>query len=284
MRMRTSLLSKAFQTVNITFIILLCLTVLLPIWMVVITSLSSNEVAAREGFVLIPKGIEFTSYISVFTTGGYSRAFIRSIWITVVSTAVSMMISTTMAYALSRKELIWRNGFVNIVFLTMIVDGGIIPFYMVVRNLGMIDTYWSLIIPTAVSTYNLILMRNFFRSIPDNLIESARLDGCGELGILTRIVLPVSIPILAAVTLFYAVNHWNRYFEVVMFINSTSKTTLQVLLRQLIFHSEGDGTYSVLLNNFKMAVMVIAMLPNLLLYPFIQKYFISGLMLGSIKG
>jgi putative aldouronate transport system permease protein len=266
------------------FVILVCLTILLPLWMVVITSLSSNDVAAREGFVLVPKGIDFTSYIIVFSSGGYFRSFIRSIWITLVATALSMLISTTMAYALAQKDLIWRNGFFNIVLLTMIIDGGIIPFYMVVRSLGMINTYWSLIIPMAVSTYNLILMRNFFRTIPESLLESARLDGASEFRILVRIVLPVSIPILAAITLFYAVNHWNRYFEVIMFINSSSKYTLQVLLRQLIFHSEGDGAYSVMVNNFKMSVMVIAMLPILILYPFIQKHFISGLMLGSIKG
>lgn len=282
--MRTSIAHKGFQTLNAVFIVLLCLIVIIPLWMVVITSLSSDEVAAAEEFVLIPKGIDFSSYMDVFTTGGYARSFFRSIWITVASTVVSMAISTSMAYALAQKELIWRNGFINLVLLTMILDGGIIPFYMVVRNLGMIDTYWSLIIPTAVSTYNLILLRNFFRTIPDSLLESARLDGCGELGIMLRIVLPVSVPILAAVTLFYAVTHWNRYFEVIMFINSTSKTTLQVLLRQLIFQSEGDGSYSVLVNNFKMAVMVITMLPILLLYPFVQRYFISGLMLGSIKG
>jgi putative aldouronate transport system permease protein len=279
-----SLSRKVFQVVNTVFVILLCLAILLPLWMVVVTSLSSNEVAAKEGFVLMPKGIDFTSYAAVFSSGGYFRSFIRSVWITLVATVLSMVISTMMAYALAQKDLIWRNGFFNIVLLTMIVDGGIIPFYMVVRNLGMINTYWSLIIPTAVSTYNLILMRNFFRTIPESLIESARLDGASEFGILARIVLPVSIPILAAITLFYAVNHWNRYFEVIMFINSSSKYTLQVLLRQLIFHSEGDGAYSVVVNNFKMAVMVIAMLPILILYPFIQKYFISGLLLGSIKG
>jgi putative aldouronate transport system permease protein len=282
--MQTGLSRRVFRVANLVFVIALCLAILLPLWMVVITSLSSNEVAAREGFVLVPKGIDFRSYIAVFASGGYFRSFIRSIWITLVATAISMVISTTMAYALAQKELIWRNGFINLVLLTMIIDGGIIPFYMVVRNLGMINTYWSLIIPMAVSTYNLILMRNFFRAIPESLLESARLDGAGELVILARIVLPVSIPILAAITLFYSVNHWNRYFEVIMFINSSSKYTLQVLLRQLIFHSEGDGTYSVMVNNFKMAVMVIAMLPILLLYPFIQKHFISGLLLGSIKG
>ncbi|MGI5899736.1 MAG: carbohydrate ABC transporter permease [Christensenellales bacterium] len=275
---------KMFIGANAAFIAIICLATIIPFWMVIITSLSSNEVAAKEGFVFIPKGLELTSYVNVFSSGGYFRAFIRSLWVTVVATALSMLLSTTMAYALAQKELIWRNGFMNLVLITMVIDGGIIPFYMVVRQLGMINSYFSLIIPMAISTYNLILMRNFFRSIPSSLIESARLDGSNEAGILVKIVLPVSVPILAAIMLFYAVGHWNRYFEVVMFINSSNKYTLQVLLRQLIFHSEGDGTYSVMVNNFKMAVMVIAMLPILLLYPFIQKYFISGLMLGSIKG
>jgi len=282
--MKTSLPRRIFLILNMLFMVLLCLAIVVPMWMVFITSLSSNEVAAKEGFVIIPKGLDLTSYISVFTTGGYFRSFMRSIWITIAATVMSMAITTTMAYALAQKELVWRNGFMNLVLLTMILDGGIIPFYMVVRSFGMINSYWSLIIPTAVSTYNLILMRNFFRTIPVSLFESARLDGAGELRILIGIVLPVSIPIIAAITLFYMIIHWNRYFEVVMFINSTSKYTVQVLLRQLIFHSEGDGAYTILVNNFKMAVMIIAMLPILLVYPFIQKYFISGLMLGSIKG
>lgn len=148
----------------------------------------------------------------------------------------------------------------------------------------MIDSYGALIFPVAVGTYNLILMRNYFRTLPESLIESARLDGCSELKTLIRIVLPISVPILAAVTLFYAVGHWNRYFEVVMFINKGEKYTLQVLLRQLIFQGESEVTTQVAVNNFKMAVMVVAMLPVLVLYPFIQKYFISGIMLGSVKG
>jgi putative aldouronate transport system permease protein len=282
--MKNSAGRSIFTAANTAFIVIICLLIIIPFWMVVITSLSSNEVAAREGFVIVPKGLELSSYVNVFSSGGYFKSFIRSIWVTVAATALSMLLSTTMAYALAQEDLIWRNGFMNMVLITMVIDGGIIPFYMVVRQLGMINSYLSLIIPMAISTYNLILMRNFFRSIPSSLIESARLDGSNEAGILVKIVLPVSVPILAAIMLFYAVGHWNRYFEVVMFINSSSKYTLQVLLRQLIFHSEGDGTYSVMVNNFKMAVMVIAMLPILLLYPFIQKYFISGLMLGSIKG
>lgn len=281
--MKVNSSQRIFQILNAAFMAMVCIIILIPIWMVILTSLSPDYAVADRGFILIPKGIDFSAYIKVITTGGYLRSFIVSIMTTVAATAVSMGLTTTMAYALAQKELIFRKFFMKMVMLTMIIDGGIIPFYMVVRNLGMIDTYSSLIIPMAVSTYNLILMRNFFRSIPESLIESARLDGCGELGILLKIIMPVSVPIIAAVTLFYAVMHWNRYFETVMFINSSSKMTLQVLLRQLIFQGEADGAYTVMLNNFKMAVMVIAMLPILVLYPFVQKYFVSGIMVGSVK-
>ena len=282
--MKVSKSRKLFLILNVLFMLLVCLAIAVPMWMVVITSFSTNEVAAAEGFVFIPKGFDLSSYQAVFSSSGYMGAFLRSIGVTISATALSMVLTTTMAYALAQKDLVFRNFFMNAVLLTMVVDGGIIPFYMVIRQMGMIDTYAALIIPMAITTYNLILMRNFSASLPESLMESARLDGCSELGILCRIVLPISVPILAAILLFYAVGHWNRYFEVIMFINSSKKYTLQVLLRQLIFQSEGEGTFSVQVNNFKMAVMVITMLPILALYPFIQKYFISGLMLGSVKG
>lgn len=281
--MKENISSRLFQIFNTVFILIICTLILIPIWMVVITSISPDNVVAESGFVMIPKGIDLTAYKRVLTTGRYFQSFINSVWITIVATAVSMLLTATMAYALAQRKLIFRKFFMKLVMLTMIVDGGIIPFYMVVRTLGLMDSYAALIIPMAISTYNLVLMRNFFLSIPESLLESARLDGCGEMRILLKIVLPVSVPIIAAVTLFYAVIHWNRYFETVMFINSSSKMTLQVLLRQLIFQAEADGAYTIILNNFKMAVMVVAMVPVLLIYPFVQKYFISGIMIGSVK-
>lgn len=275
---------RAFLVCNNLFILIVCLMVAIPLWMVVVTSLSTDAVAAEKGFVLIPQSIDFSSYAKVLGSSGYMRSFVNSLWVTVLATAVSMALTTMMAYALAQRDLLFKNFLMNAVLATMFLDGGIIPFYMVVRKMGMIDSYLSIIIPVAIGTYNLILMRNYFRTIPESLIESGRLDGCSEMGILIRIVLPISVPILAAVTLFYTVGHWNRYFEVVMFINDSTKYTLQVLLRQLIFQATSEVTTDVVVNNFKMAVMILAMLPVLVLYPFIQRYFISGLMLGSIKG
>jgi len=281
---RQSLGRRTFLLCNNILIWVVCLSVFIPLWMVIATSLSPDSVAAAKGFVLLPRTLDFTSYKRVFGSMGYMRSFNNSFITTIASTALSMLLTSTMAYALSQKTLIFKNFFMNAVLVTMFLDGGIVPFYMVVRRMGLINTYTAVIVPVAVGTYNLILMRNYFRTIPESLIESARLDGCSELGTLVRIVLPVSVPILAAVTLFYTVSHWNRYFEIVMFINDSRLYTLQVMLRNLIFAGSSEVTAMPVFNNFKMAVMILAMLPVLLLYPFIQRYFISGIMLGSIKG
>ncbi|ODM25336.1 carbohydrate ABC transporter permease [Acetivibrio mesophilus] len=278
----TSVGRKVFNIANALFLFLVSMAVLIPLLIVIVTSLSPDSVVAREGYVLIPQGITFENYTKIFKSG-YMSAFRNSIIVTISSTLVSMVLTVVMGYAMAQKDLIGKKFLIRFVVATMVLDAGIIPFYLVVKNLGMIDSYLSLIIPTAISTYNLILMKNYMSSIPTSLIEAARIDGCSELGILFRIVIPVSIPIIAAVTLFYTVSHWNNYLHVVMFINDSSKYTLQVLLRQLIFQSESAISSASALNNFKMAVMVMTMIPVLILYPFIQRYFISGIMLGSIK-
>jgi putative aldouronate transport system permease protein len=275
---------KVFRVVNGLFILAICLSIIIPLWMVVMTSFSPDAVAADKGYVLIPQSLELTSYQRVFSSRGYMGSLINSLLITVAATALSMALTSTMAYALSQKQLVWQGFWMNLVLVTMFLDGGIVPFYRVVRQMGMLNSYTSIIIPVSIMTYNLILMRNYFRTVPESLMESARLDGCSELGTLVRIVLPISLPIIAAVTLFYVVAHWNRYFEVVMFINKPDMTTLQVNLRNLVFTGSSNVTADPVFNNFKMAVMILAMLPVLALYPFIQRYFISGIMMGSIKG
>ena len=160
----------------------------------------------------------------------------------------------------------------------------IMPFYILIKTLGLIDSRWSLILPFAVSSFNLIIVKNFMTSIPERLIEAAELDGCNDLMTLVKVVIPLSVPILSAVTLFYFVSFWNRYTEAVMFINNSAKYTLQVMLRALVFQSDGSlGEGNIVYDNMKMAVMVLGMLPVLVIYPFVQKYFVSGLMLGGVK-
>ncbi len=172
----------------------------------------------------------------------------------------------------------------KILTFTLVFDVGIMPFYIVVKKLHLMNSLAAIIIPVAVSTFNVIIIKNYMSSIPESLIESARIDGCNDLVILIRIILPLSISIIAAVILFYFVSYWNRYFEVIMFINDSRKYTLQVVLRGLMFESDeslGGGNY--VYNNTKMAVMVLGMLPVLVIYPFVQKHFVSGLMVGGIK-
>jgi putative aldouronate transport system permease protein len=262
--------------------VVIALLILFPLMLIVSTSISPDNIIIDKGFVLIPKDITFSIYSRILRSG-YMKAFKNSILITAAATSFSMIMTIMMGYVLAQKDLIGRSLLLRFVIITMVLDVGVIPNYLVVKYLGLIDSYASLIIPVAISTYNLILVKNYITAIPDSLLESARLDGCSELGILFKIIIPVSIPIIAAITLFYTVAHWNRYFEVIMYINDSSKYTLQVLLRQLIFQSESSITSEALYNNFKMAVMIMTMLPVLILYPFIQKYFISGIMLGSVK-
>ncbi len=273
---------KVFNVINFAVLSLVCIVIALPVLMIIVTSLSPDDIVARLGFVLVPRDITFQSYRAILNSG-YMPAFRNSILVTIAATAFSMIMTVTMGYAMAQKDLIGKSFLIRFVIATMVLDAGIIPFYLVVKNLGLINSYLALIIPAAISTYNLILVKNYISSLPESLMESARIDGCTEIGIMIRIVMPISIPILAAVTLFTTVSHWNTYLSVVMFINDSSKYTLQVLLRQLIFQSESAISSYSALNNFKMAVMIMTMLPVLILYPLVQKYFISGIMLGSIK-
>lgn len=275
---------KVFLICNSMICFFLALVVLFPLWMAVATSIAPDSQVVQGNFILFPKSFSLSCYTTIFQSG-YMKGFMNSLIVTVGGTILSMLLTLFTGYALAQKDLIGRKFFMAFLFITMVFNAGVIPFYIVVRNLGMIDSYFSLFIPVLIQTYYLILMKNYLISIPESLIESARLDGCSELGILFRIVVPVSIPIIAALTLFYVVFYWNQYLNVVMFINDSAKYTIQVLLRQLIFDSSSVQTgQNRVYPNFKMAVMVLAMLPVLIFYPFIQRYFISGIMLGSIKG
>lgn len=274
---------KVFNVINKIILALVCLSVIIPIWNVLITSVAEDIDVMGNQYLLIPHSFTLQNYNRVLHSG-YMQAFKNSILVAVAGTALSMAISIPMGFALSRKNLIARNFIMKILTFTLVFDVGIMPFYIVVRTLGMINRMSAIIIPVAVSTFNVIIIKNYMTSIPESLIESARLDGCNDFVILSRIVVPLSVSIIAAVILFYFVSYWNRYFEVIMFINDSRKYTLQVVLRSLMFESDeslGGGNY--VYNNTKMAVMVLGMLPVLIIYPFIQKHFVSGLMLGGVK-
>lgn len=274
---------KVFNWINRILLALICLVIIIPIWNVLITSVAVDRDVMGTDYILVPHSFTLKNYQRVLQSG-YMQAFRNSIFVAVVGTALSMFISLPLGFAISRKELIGRSFWLKMLTFTLVFDVGIMPFYIVVKSLHLINTMAAIIIPVSVSTFNVIIIKNYMSSIPESLVESARLDGCNDLVILVRIIIPLSISIIAAVVLFYFVSYWNRYFEVIMFINDGRKYTLQVVLRSLMFESDeslGGGNY--VYNNTKMAVMVLGMLPVLVIYPFIQKYFVTGLMVGGIK-
>lgn len=275
---------KVFNWFNRIFLALVCISILIPIWNVLITSFSKDIDVMGNDYMLVPHSFTLANYWRILNSG-YTLAFRNSMFVAVTGTSLAMLLSLPLAYALSRKDLIGRKFLMGMLTFTMVFDVGLMPFYVVVRALGMIDHYSAIIVPMAISTFDVILLKNYMSSIPESLVESARLDGCNDFRILVSIVLPLSVSIIAAVTLFYFVAYWNRYMQVIMFINDSRKYTLQVVLRGLMFEADdalGDGVH--VYNNMKMAVMVLGMLPVLIIYPFIQKHFVSGLMLGGVKG
>lgn len=283
MKIKESGSRKIFRLFNALFLILVCIIVVIPIWNVVVTSFAQDQDVMGGVYLLFPKSFTMKNYARVINSG-YMRGFWNSMFVAVGGTALAMVVTVPMGFALAQKKLIGRKIIMRLISITLVFDAGIMPFYILIKTLGLIDTRLSLILPFAVSTFNLIIVKNYMSSIPESLIESAKLDGCNDFMILVKIVLPLAVPILSAVMLFYFVSFWNRYTEAVMFINNSSKYTLQVMLRALVFQSDGSlGEGNVVYDNTKMAVMVLGMLPVLIIYPFVQKHFVSGLMLGGVK-
>ena len=276
---------------------LVVLIVSFPLYVVVVTSLSSTEAVTRAGgLVVVPRELTVAAYVQLLSGGVVTRALVISILITIVGTFLSLAITVLAAYGLSRPGSLFHRPLLFVVLLTFLFGPGIIPSYLLVNSLGMIDSYSSLILPTAVSAFNLIVMRSFFMGIPSELIDSARIDGAGEFSVLARIVMPLSKAVVAVVGLFYAVGYWNAFFNALLYINDNNKWPLQLVLRTYIVESAplpggAGGISSVGMGldpapslAIKMAIVVIAIVPVLVLYPFIQKHFTKGVIIGAVKG
>ena len=276
---------------------LVALAVAFPLYVVVVTSLSTTEAVTRAGgLVVIPRELTMAAYVQLLSGGVVTRALLISVVITTVGTAFSLAITVFAAYGLSRPGSLFHRPLLFVVLLTFLFGPGIIPSYLLVNSLGLIDHYASLILPAAISAFNLIVMRSFFMGIPGELIDSARIDGAGELAILRRIVLPLSKAVVAVVGLFYAVSYWNAFFNALLYINDNSKWPLQMVLRTYIVQQAplptgAGGVANVGLGlspapglAIKMAIVVIAVVPVLLVYPFIQRHFQKGVIIGAVKG
>ncbi|WP_248926041.1 carbohydrate ABC transporter permease [Paenibacillus hamazuiensis] len=288
-----SVSGTVFDVSNYLFLGIVGLVSVLPFIYVIAGSFASDTELTKRAVFLIPEEFTVSAYRYIFSTDTILKSIWNSLYITVVGTVVNLLFTVTIAYSLSKRGLMGRNTVLNLIVFSMLFGGGLIPTYLVVRELHMLDTYWALIIPGAISAFNLIIVKNFFQELPQELEEAAKIDGCTELGLLWKIVLPLSMPVLATFTLFYAVGHWNNFFSALLYINDPSKWPLQVMLRQIVLLSQvaaGDAQtvdYNYVKEaeqSIKMAVIVVGTIPILLVYPFLQKHFAKGVLIGSVKG
>jgi multiple sugar transport system permease protein/putative aldouronate transport system permease protein len=256
----------------------------------------ATSVAPREqisdagGLVLLPRGIDLTAYRAIFSGGVVTRALGVSVFITVVGTGLSLLVSCLLAYAISRSHFVLARPVLLVVLIGMLFSPGIIPVYLVVKQTGLLDSLWALIIPTMVSGFNVIVLRSFFQGIPEELTESATIDGASEWTIFSRIVMPLSKAVLAVIGLFYAVGYWNSFFSALLYIDDAANWPMQLVLRTYVVNDTAMGQADIGLeqmppqSSLQMAILVVSMVPILIVYPFLQRHFAKGVLTGAVKG
>jgi putative aldouronate transport system permease protein len=273
----------------IAVISIICLT---PFLYVVSISLTDPEVYVPFEFNLIPEKFSLDSYFYLLSTNSFLSALKNTIYITVVGTIFNLIVTFSMAYGLTRKSLPGRKFIFYAVIFTLVFNPGIVPNFLLVQELGLINSHWSLILVSLTNAWSLIVVKSFMDSLPSELEEAARIDGCSDIGVFIRIIIPLSMPAIATFTLFFAVAHWNTYFNALIYLTDSSKWTLQMLIKTLVIDSGSDAVgqagaspeqATLPQETIRMASIVLAMLPILVVYPFLQKYFAKGVMLGSIK-
>jgi multiple sugar transport system permease protein/putative aldouronate transport system permease protein len=269
----------------------LCLAVLVPFLAVFATSVAPREqISDAGGLVLLPRGIDLTAYRAIFSGGVVTRALGVSVFITVVGTGLSLLVSCLLAYAISRSHFVLARPVLLVVLIGMLFSPGIIPVYLVVKQTGLLDSLWALIIPTMVSGFNVIVLRSFFQGIPEELTESATIDGASEWTIFSRIVMPLSKAVLAVIGLFYAVGYWNSFFSALLYIDDAANWPMQLVLRTYVVNDTAMGQADIGLeqmppqSSLQMAILVVSMVPILIVYPFLQRHFAKGVLTGAVKG
>lgn len=288
-RIRRSAGSVIFDTLNLLILCLLAFSTIYPFWDTLVVSFSSLKSYLSSSVHLWPKEWSVEGYSYMLSNPLLWTSYGNTLFITIVGTCINMLITIMTSYVLSKTYLRGHRVITFLCVFTMMFSGGIIPTYMVIKDIGLLNSVWAMIIPTAISTYNMIILRNFFSAMPRELEESATLDGCTEIGVLFRIVLPVSLPAITTVTLFYAVDHWNDFFSAIMYINKQKSWPLQLFLRSMLYENEaayqsGGESLFLLGQPMKMAAVMMAIIPIMCAYPFFQKYFTKGVMTGAIKG
>jgi putative aldouronate transport system permease protein len=286
------LFSSITDVIIHVILVLFALVTLLPFYSIIVGSLASARENALNPFILWPKEPNLDAYRYMVSSATMPRALLVSVYITVVGTVANIAMTALTAWPLAHKNLRGRQFLMFMITFTIIFSGGMIPNYFIVRSTGLINSFAALIIPSLINAFNLVLMKNFFQGIPVSLEESAKMDGYNDLFVLIRIVVPLSLPAIATFSLFYAVGHWNSFMNVILYINDPKKWNVQVLLRQIVILSQGGigdaasvGEHFVIPpQGIKMAAIMFSTFPILLVYPFLQKYFTKGVLVGSIKG
>lgn len=282
----------AFDTVNVLLMLMLMVVTLYPFLFVLFSSLSDPvELLRFQGVMLYPQGFTLKAYQAVAQDTDIYIGFANTFFYVIVGTALNLFMTTLGAYVLSRKRLMLRKAFTLFTIFTMYFSGGMIPSYLLVKNLHMMDTRLALILPVAINTWNLIIMLTSFNAIPESLEEAARIDGANDWIILFKIIFPVSLPVVMVMILYYAVGHWNSWFSALIYLNDKNLFPLQLFLQKILIQANtaltsggGDVEAYNISFNIKYAVIIVATVPILLIYPFLQKYFVKGIMVGSIKG
>ncbi|WP_425270067.1 carbohydrate ABC transporter permease [Paenibacillus barengoltzii] len=293
MKTESGWMDRLFNVVNYTLLILLVIATLYPLVYVLLASLSDPaRLLAYKGFLWKPIGFSLEAYRAVLANPGIGIGFRNTLFIVVFGVTVNIFMTALGAYVLSRKNVMWNKVFMFIIVFTMFFGGGLIPMYLIVKGVGLLDSLWSTIIPFAVSTFNLIIMRTSFMGIPDSLEESAKIDGANHFTILFRIIIPLSMPVIAVMILYYAVDKWNGWFYASVFIRSRELFPLQLVLREILISNSTDsmsigasaGDRFQIGETIKYATIIVATFPIMCVYPFLQRYFVKGVMVGSLKG
>ena len=296
--MASSLMSRGYRRFlrfNAAFLILLAFIMVFPVFKVFVTSITTVGEYYANPLLLWPKNPTLDSYKYIFSTGEVPRAFSVTVFTTVVGTFLSMTFTLLLSYSLSKRHVPGMRIFHRILLVSMFLDSGLIPYYMMVKNLGLLESVWSSIIPAMISLWNYLVIRSFFLGLPSELEEAALIDGASWWRVFFSVVLPISLPVVATFTLFYAVDYWNTWYNCMLFNTGKDLQTMQLMLHRIVVAMESNwtmaeayaaqtGQRNSYTEGIKMACCVVAMVPILVVYPFLQKYFVKGVMLGSLKG
>ncbi|MEH7011728.1 carbohydrate ABC transporter permease [Neobacillus niacini] len=292
---------KIFKIFNYTFLLLAMVIVLYPLIYIISASVSDPSAVNSGEMWLFPKGFTLAGYELIFQNDLIWKGYLNTIFYTVLGTSINLLFTLPAAYALSRKDLVGRNIFMGIFVFTMFFGGGLIPSYLLIKSLGLVETIWAMVLPNAVAVWNLIVARVFFQvTIPKELEEAAAIDGCTNMKLFIKVILPLSTPIIAVMALFYGVGHWNGYFNALIYLSNKELYPLQLVLREILVLqsmtsdmaggaisgsvAEAQNSKEELAQIIKYGVMIVSTLPIIIVYPFLQRYFVKGVMIGSVKG